>query len=111
MEGQCFSQRKKSRPTTLFDFIDTKPLLSTKEILTDAYFFSQQIKPSEDLYGWMNYFLYFCILFELESESLFSLSNMGGSYFFKTFTFCGRNKVMVWNNMRMSKGFLCEPSL
>jgi len=106
-----FTERKKSRPTTLFDFIDTKPLLSTKEILTDAYFFSQQIKPSEDLYGWMNYFLYFCILFELESESLFSLSNMGGSYFYKTFTFCGRNKVMVWNNMRMSKGFLGEPSL
>lgn len=85
-------------------FLDTKPLLSAKEITTNNTF--------RRLVVWMDYFLYLSHPFwAWKWVSILCYPLLWGSYFYKTFTFCGRNKVMVWNTMRMSKGFLGELSL
>lgn len=68
------------KSTTLFPW--HKASLKRKGDL-DRYihFFPQQITPSEDLYGWTTFYT-FWILFELESESLFSVIDFWEDHIF-----------------------------
>lgn len=64
----------------------------------------------QKLYGWTTFMILFASFFSLKVSHC-PLWSTSGKIKFLPFTFCGRNKVMVWINMRVSKGFLGELSI